>query len=124
GSKSSTCLRSCDSFIPCRRLSFAAAAGPDQTGSSSRSPACRSEDDPPKDETMTISWNHQTPSPMPSQRYADVFSRVSVPVENRRWPDARLTEAPLWVPVDLRDGNQALAEPMDPDRKRRFFELM
>jgi len=73
---------------------------------------------------MTTSWNHQAPSPMPSQRYADVFSRVSVPVENRRWPDARLTEAPLWVPVDLRDGNQALAEPMDPDRKRCFFELM
>lgn len=80
--------------------------------------------DPPKDETMTASWNRQSPSPMPSQRYADVFSRVSVPVENRHWPDARLTEAPLWVPVDLRDGNQALAEPMDPDRKRRFFDLM
>ena len=37
---------------------------------------------------------------------------------------AQLTAAPLWVPVDLRDGNQALAEPMDPARKRRFFELM
>jgi 2-isopropylmalate synthase len=35
-----------------------------------------------------------------------------------------MTSAPLWVPVDLRDGNQALAEPMDPTRKRRFFELM
>lgn len=36
----------------------------------------------------------------------------------------RLTEAPLWVPVDLRDGNQALPEPMDPARKKQFFELM
>ncbi|UOR03347.1 2-isopropylmalate synthase [Leucobacter allii] len=66
---------------------------------------------------------------MPSHRYRDAFSRVRVPLaepgaEARRWPDARLTRAPLWVPVDLRDGNQALAEPMDPTRKRRFFELM
>ncbi|WP_374754507.1 2-isopropylmalate synthase [Microbacterium sp. UMB0228] len=61
---------------------------------------------------------------MPSHRYRDVYSRVAVPVQTRTWPSARLTQAPLWVPVDLRDGNQALAEPMDPARKRRFFELM
>lgn len=61
---------------------------------------------------------------MPSHRYHDVYERVSVPLTDRRWPAARLTEAPLWVPVDLRDGNQALAEPMDPERKRRLFELM
>ncbi|MGP5930519.1 2-isopropylmalate synthase [Corynebacterium glyciniphilum] len=67
-----------------------------------------------------------SPSPMPSHRYRDVYSRVSVPLadEDRTWPTRRLTTAPLWVPVDLRDGNQALAEPMDPVRKRRFFELM
>ena len=69
-------------------------------------------------------WNRQQPSPMPSHRYSDVFSRVEVPLTERTWPDARITEAPLWVPVDLRDGNQALAEPMDPTRKRRFFEMM
>ncbi|WP_402843181.1 2-isopropylmalate synthase [Microbacterium sp. GXS0129] len=69
-------------------------------------------------------WNRQQPSPMPSHRYADVFSRVEVPLTERTWPDARITRAPLWVPVDLRDGNQALAEPMDPARKRRFFEMM
>ncbi|WP_433674129.1 2-isopropylmalate synthase [Microbacterium gorillae] len=69
-------------------------------------------------------WNRQQPSPMPSHRYTDVFSRVEVPLTQRSWPDARITEAPLWVPVDLRDGNQALAEPMDPARKRRFFEMM
>jgi 2-isopropylmalate synthase len=75
--------------------------------------------------TTTTSWNRQRPSGMRSHRYADVYSRVDVPLgADRRWPSRRLTQAPLWVPVDLRDGNQALAEPMDPDRKRRFFELM
>lgn len=69
-------------------------------------------------------WNRQRHSQMPSHRYSDVFSRVYVPLTERDWPQARLTQAPLWVPVDLRDGNQALAEPMDPARKRRFFELM
>lgn len=69
-------------------------------------------------------WNRQRGSQMPSRRYRDVHSRVDVPVSERHWPTQRLTHAPLWVPVDLRDGNQALAEPMDPARKRRFFELM
>jgi 2-isopropylmalate synthase len=70
------------------------------------------------------SWNQQRPSQMPSHRYRDVYSRVPVPLTDREWPSRRITAAPLWVPVDLRDGNQALAEPMDPTRKRRFFELM
>ncbi|MGW4327715.1 2-isopropylmalate synthase [Nocardia sp. NPDC004573] len=61
---------------------------------------------------------------MPSYRYRDVHQRVEVPLTQRKWPEARITRAPLWVPVDLRDGNQALAEPMDPARKRRFFELL
>lgn len=69
-------------------------------------------------------WNRQRPSGMPSHRYLDVYARVDVPLVGRDWPQRRLTAAPLWVPVDLRDGNQALAEPMDPARKRRFFELM
>ncbi len=68
--------------------------------------------------------NRQTPSPMPSHRYRSHTERVTVPLIERHWPTHQLTEAPLWVPVDLRDGNQALAEPMDPDRKRRFFELL
>lgn len=71
-----------------------------------------------------MNWNRQQTSGMPWHRYTDVYHRVDVPLAQRRWPDARITEAPLWVPVDLRDGNQALAEPMDPDRKRRFFELL
>jgi 2-isopropylmalate synthase len=61
---------------------------------------------------------------MPSHRYSSVYDRVEVPLVERHWPSSRLTEAPLWVPVDLRDGNQALAEPMDPARKQRFFELL
>ncbi|ATY16791.1 2-isopropylmalate synthase [Amycolatopsis sp. AA4] len=61
---------------------------------------------------------------MPSHRYRDVYQRVDVPNTDRAWPGNRITQAPLWVPVDLRDGNQALAEPMDPARKRRFFELL
>jgi 2-isopropylmalate synthase len=69
-------------------------------------------------------WNRQRHSQMPSHRYRDVYARVDVPLTRREWPSRRMTEAPLWVPVDLRDGNQALTEPMDPERKRRFFELM
>ncbi|WP_036550114.1 2-isopropylmalate synthase [Nocardia seriolae] len=61
---------------------------------------------------------------MPSHRYRDVYQKVSVPLTEREWPANRITTAPLWVPVDLRDGNQALAEPMDPERKRRFFEML
>ncbi|GAA1075878.1 hypothetical protein GCM10009648_10570 [Tsukamurella spumae] len=68
--------------------------------------------------------NRQRGSQMPHQRYRDVHARVDVPLTDRVWPTRRLTSAPLWVPVDLRDGNQALPEPMDPARKRRFFELM
>ncbi|MDQ1128951.1 2-isopropylmalate synthase [Microbacterium sp. SORGH_AS_0888] len=77
-------------------------------------------------DTTTPAWNRQRPSGMPSHRYADVYSRVDIPLTDaeRRWPTRRISQAPLWVPVDLRDGNQALAEPMDPARKRRFFELM
>ncbi|WP_217181928.1 2-isopropylmalate synthase [Streptomyces sp. AC495_CC817] len=69
-------------------------------------------------------WNRQRRSQMPSHRYLAPHDRVDVPLTERSWPSRRLTSAPLWVPVDLRDGNQALAEPMDPARKRRFFELM
>ena len=80
-------------------------------------------------------WNPQQPSPMPSHRYRNVFERVEVPLAAqaeqpeqpeqppRTWPDNRLTAAPLWVPVDLRDGNQALAEPMDTERKTKMFDL-
>ncbi len=45
-------------------------------------------------------------------------------LSDRRWPDALLTQAPLWCSVDLRDGNQALIEPMDVERKLRLFEML
>jgi len=60
---------------------------------------------------------------MPSHRYRDVFQRVDVPLTTRIWPGNRFERAPLWVPVDLRDGNQALAEPMDTARKTKMFDL-
>ncbi len=47
-----------------------------------------------------------------------------VRLADRRWPDAVLTRAPVWCSVDLRDGNQALIEPMDSDRKLRMFEML
>ena len=43
---------------------------------------------------------------------------------DRRWPDMVLTRAPIWLSTDLRDGNQALIEPMDPQRKLRLFEAL
>jgi 2-isopropylmalate synthase len=69
-------------------------------------------------------WNPQRPGSMPSHRYRDPYARVEVPLTDRAWPARRLERAPLWVPVDLRDGNQALAEPMDTPRKQRMFDLM
>ncbi|MCH6166445.1 2-isopropylmalate synthase [Pseudonocardia alaniniphila] len=69
-------------------------------------------------------WNRQRGSAMPSHRYRPAHHRVDVPLTDRTWPERRITEAPLWVPVDLRDGNQALVEPMDLGRKRQFFELL
>jgi 2-isopropylmalate synthase len=60
---------------------------------------------------------------MPYHRYRPAHERVAIPEIDRRWPSRRIERAPLWVPVDLRDGNQALAEPMDPARKRRMFDL-
>lgn len=74
--------------------------------------------------TAPPAWNRQRPSRMPSYRYRSAYDRVAIPLTERRWPTARFTAAPLWVPVDLRDGNQALPEPMSPEAKRRFFELM
>ncbi|MFG2858120.1 2-isopropylmalate synthase [Streptomyces mirabilis] len=69
-------------------------------------------------------WNPQRPSAMPHHRYQPAHQRVALPLTDRTWPARRLERAPLWVPVDLRDGNQALAEPMDTARKRRMFDLL
>jgi len=47
-----------------------------------------------------------------------------VPLPDRQWPDRTITEPPTWCSVDLRDGNQALIEPMGSERKMRFFKLL
>ncbi|NDK92313.1 2-isopropylmalate synthase [Gordonia desulfuricans] len=70
-------------------------------------------------------WNPQRNSAMPVHRYrpfADEVEKVSVP--DRTWPDKVIGRAPLWCAVDLRDGNQALIDPMSPARKRRMFGLL
>jgi 2-isopropylmalate synthase len=62
-----------------------------------------------------------TPKTMPFDRYQPV---VPLELPDRTWPDRKLTKAPLWCSVDLRDGNQALIDPMDPERKRRMFDTL
>ena len=57
----------------------------------------------------------------PQQKYR---AFAPIPLPDRTWPDAVLTEAPIWLSTDLRDGNQALIEPMDPQRKLRMFEML
>ncbi|MBJ7552243.1 2-isopropylmalate synthase [Marinomonas ostreistagni] len=47
-----------------------------------------------------------------------------VSIKNRTWPDQEITTAPIWASVDLRDGNQALVEPMTVDQKKEFFKLL
>ena len=59
--------------------------------------------------------------PMPYRRYRP-YETVDLP--DRTWPDVVLTAAPIWCSTDLRDGNQALVNPMDTARKRRFFDLL
>nr|WP_120321573.1 2-isopropylmalate synthase [Catellatospora citrea] len=66
----------------------------------------------------------QRPSKMPYQRYRGYHEQFQVEVPDRAWPTRRVTAAPQWCAVDLRDGNQALIDPMSPDRKRRMFELL
>ncbi|MFT7600701.1 MAG: 2-isopropylmalate synthase [Acidimicrobiales bacterium] len=61
------------------------------------------------------------PGVMPTQKYQP-FPQVDI--DDRTWPGTRIERAPLWCSVDLRDGNQALIEPMDPDRKRLMFEKL
>jgi len=58
---------------------------------------------------------------MPVQKYRP-YPPVAIP--DRRWPDRAITSAPTWCSVDLRDGNQALIDPMDVNRKRRLFRLL
>ncbi len=63
----------------------------------------------------------QPTSSMPIQKYR-AFAPINLP--DRTWPSRTITKAPIWCSVDLRDGNQALVEPMGPDRKGRMFDLL
>src|SRR5215468_8666892 len=63
----------------------------------------------------------QKPSGMPCHRYA-AFRPVNLP--DRAWPGKTITTAPRWLSTDLRDGNQALIDPMSPSRKRTMFDLL
>jgi 2-isopropylmalate synthase len=70
-------------------------------------------------------WNTQLGSSMPVHRYKPYPELVEpIVLPDRTWPDRRITTAPQWCAVDLRDGNQALIDPMSPARKRRMFELL
>jgi 2-isopropylmalate synthase len=60
---------------------------------------------------------------MPFGKY-EPFRPLPLERADRRWPDVQITKAPLWCSVDLRDGNQALIDPMDPVRKMRMFEAL
>ena len=58
---------------------------------------------------------------MPVHRYEPF---IPVDLTDRTWPAKRIAVAPKWCSVDLRDGNQALIDPMDPQRKLAMFQLL
>ena len=66
----------------------------------------------------------QQASPMPIHKYRPYHDELMLDLPDRTWPERRMTKAPRWCAVDLRDGNQALIEPMNPERKLRMFELL
>jgi 2-isopropylmalate synthase len=70
---------------------------------------------------MTSTIPPQKPSGMPIHRYR-AFPPVDLP--DRTWPTRTITEAPRWLSTDLRDGNQALIDPMSPARKMKMFDLL
>jgi len=66
----------------------------------------------------------QQPSGMPVGKYQPFDQQISVELPDRTWPTKHMTHAPRWCAVDLRDGNQALIDPMTPERKMRMFDLL
>ncbi|MFG2285432.1 2-isopropylmalate synthase [Streptomyces sp. NPDC048595] len=70
---------------------------------------------------VTNATRLQRPSGMPIHKYGP-YEAVDIP--DRTWPDNRITTAPRWLSTDLRDGNQALIDPMSPARKREMFDLL
>ncbi|MYX32083.1 MULTISPECIES: 2-isopropylmalate synthase [Streptomycetaceae] len=70
---------------------------------------------------ITAATVRQRPTAMPVHKYTP-YESVEIP--DRTWPDRRITKAPRWLSTDLRDGNQALIDPMSPARKRAMFDLL
>ena len=68
--------------------------------------------------------NSQQPSAMPAHRYSPYQAQFHIPLTDRSWPDTVITKAPRWCAVDLRDGNQALIDPMSSERKLIMFDLL
>jgi len=68
--------------------------------------------------------NNQKPSQMPFGRYQPYHEQIKVELTDRSWPSKRIDRAPRWCAVDLRDGNQALVDPMSPERKLQMFNLL
>ncbi|RUQ22618.1 2-isopropylmalate synthase [Kocuria sp. HSID16901] len=66
----------------------------------------------------------QKPSGMPIHKYRPFQEEINVQLPDRTWPDKVMSHAPRWCAVDLRDGNQALVDPMDTDRKLAMFKLL
>ncbi|UWE08530.1 2-isopropylmalate synthase [Actinacidiphila bryophytorum] len=70
---------------------------------------------------ITAATVTQRATAMPIHKYGRY---EQVDIADRTWPDARITKAPRWLSTDLRDGNQALIDPMSPARKREMFDLL
>lgn len=61
---------------------------------------------------------------MPVHKYQPFHEQINVELADRTWPSKRIEKAPIWCAVDLRDGNQALIDPMSPERKLKMFKLL
>ena len=68
--------------------------------------------------------NNQTASAMPIHKYRPYHEQFRVHLPDRTWPTKHISQAPRWCAVDLRDGNQALIDPMSPERKRIMFDML
>lgn len=73
---------------------------------------------------QTSTRSAQQPSGMPVHKYEPFHQQFDVSLPDRTWPDKRIEKAPRWCAVDLRDGNQALIEPMNAERKLKMFQLL
>ena len=68
--------------------------------------------------------NNQKSTKMPVHRYKPFHEQIKIDLPDRTWPTKLIRKAPRWCAVDLRDGNQALIDPMSPDRKLKMFKLL